>query len=301
MNDYLSPFFEIRFVQDNPESLSSEFRRCSVFLDASMKVNITSDFIRKAKHLELVVTATTGASHIDGEALQKRNIPLLTLKGQYDFLNQLTPAAEHSWLLLMACARRLRGAINHTMQGHWNRQEFPGVMLRNKSLGIIGMGRIGTWMAQYAQAFEMKVSGYDPYVNNNFPQHVQSADMDELLSTSDFVSVHVNLTKENKGMINAEKIKKMKKGAVFINTSRGDLVDERALLQAIKEGTIAAAGLDVLADEPNIENSELWKYAKQSDNVILTPHIGGYCMEAVDKAVEFSCQRIISFYKGEAR
>lgn len=299
VNEYLSSLFEIRTVEEKTELLIPEFRKCSVFLDASMKVTISSEEIANAKFLELVVTATTGANHIDQEALQTRNIPLLTLKGQSGFLNQLTPAAEHSWLLMMACARRLRAAVSHTMQGEWNRQDFPGIMLRNKTIGIIGMGRIGAWMAKYAHAFDMKVLGYDPYVNH-FPSHVQSVDIDKLLATSDFISVHVNLTKENKGLIHADRIKKIKKGAIFINTSRGELVDEKALLQAIQDGTIAAAGLDVLSDEPDIVNSEMWQYAKQADNVILTPHIGGFCTEAVEKAVEFSCQRIISFYRGES-
>ncbi|REK63609.1 MAG: hydroxyacid dehydrogenase [Cohnella sp.] len=291
--------FDIRAAEDRAESLLPEIERCAVFLDASMKVRLTAETIMNAKRLELVATATTGANHIDREALRRRGIPLLTLQGQTEFLRGLTPAAEHSWLLLMACARRLRGAVADTMRGSWDRQRFPGVMLRGKTLGIIGMGRIGTWMAKYADAFGMKVVGYDPYAGD-FPPWAERADLDRLLAGSDFVSVHVHVTEETKGLLGADNIGKMKPGAVLVNTSRGEVIDEEALLHALRSGRIAAAGLDVLADEPDVRRSGLWQYARQSDRVIITPHIGGYCPEAVDRAVAFACGRILEHYGGSA-
>ncbi len=287
--------FKVYTAAAEPEPLLALFKNCTVFLDASMKVQIPAEVIQGSSKLRLIVTATTGANHIDSDALKKRNIPLLTLKGQNEILRDLTPAAEHSWLLLMSCARRLRGAVQHVEKGNWERTEFPGLMLKGKMLGIIGVGRIGTWMARYALAFGMDVQGYDPYVSK-FPSGVKNVGLDDLLTTSDFVSVHVNLTDETRMMLTADKIQAIKQGSVFINTSRGELVDEHALVRALQEGRLASVGVDVLSGEPDIHLNPLWKYAQSSDAVCITPHIGGFSPEAVDKVVEFSCLRILEYF-----
>ncbi len=288
--------FMVKVVDNTTASLLSEFEKCTVFLDASMKVPITDIVIARAKNLKLVVTATTGASHIDQEALNRRGIPLLTLKGQIAVLRDITAAAEHSWLLLLACARRLRPAIHHVEAGKWERTSFPGIMLKDKTLGIIGIGRIGTQMACYAQAFGMKLVGCDHYLSE-FPVGVESVDLNKLVTASDFITLHVNFTPENKGMISESIIKKFKPGSIFINTSRGELVDEHVLVEELKSGRIAAAGIDVLTGEPDSSSNPLWQYAHSHDNVIITPHIGGFCPEAVDKVVAFSCERILAYFK----
>ena len=149
--------FDVKYVEPTPESLLPEFYDCTVFLDASMKVPIDDASIAMAVNLELVITATTGANHIDCLALEGRNIPLLTLKGQNELLHSLTPAAELSWSLIMACARKLRGAFEHVGNVGWDRVEFPGMLLKGRTIGIIGMGRLGSWVARYANAFDMRI------------------------------------------------------------------------------------------------------------------------------------------------
>lgn len=293
---FLSDKFDVRVVDATVDSLYPEFEKCAIFLDASMKVPITADMIRCASGLELVITATTGFSHIDHHALEARGIPLLTLRDQKEKLKDITAAAEHSWLLLMACARRLRAAIKHVDNGNWNRVEFPGIMLRGKTLGVIGVGRIGSWMARYATAFGMTVIGFDPCLET-YPEGVEHKELDELFRFSDFVSLHVSLTDENKGMITRELLMNIKPDGIFINTSRSELVNEEALVEGLYEGRISAVGVDVLKGEPEITtHSPLWKYAKTHDNVIITPHIGGFCLEAVDIVVELSCRRILDFF-----
>lgn len=287
--------FDVRIVEPSPESLLPEFEKCVAFLDASMKVPIDKEAIDKAKDLKLIVTATTGASHIDQAALQEKEIPLLTLKGQRQVLNELTPAAELSWMLLMACARKARQAFHHVEAGQWDRTSFPGIMLKGKTLGVIGIGRLGSWMARYATAFDMHVQAYDPFVEN-FPEGVEQVELDTLVATSDFISLHVHLSEETRGMLSAEIIQKFKKGSVFINTSRGELTDEAALIEALEKGDIAAAGVDVLANEANLQNNPLWQYARDNSNVIITPHIGGFCPDAVDRVVRFSAQRILDYF-----
>jgi D-3-phosphoglycerate dehydrogenase len=296
VKNILGSRFAVNAVESVPEKLLPEFERCTVFLDASMKVPITAETITRAKDLKLVVTATTGASHIDNAALDKRGVPLLTLKGRTAVLKDITAAAEHSWLLLMACARRLRPAIHNVEAGEWDRGEFPGIMLKDKTLGIIGMGRIGTWMARYARAFGMKIIGYDSLLTD-LPDDVKKAGMEELVAASDFITLHVNFTPENKGMISKAVIKKFKDGCIFINTSRGELIDEAALVEGLKSGRIQAVGADVLTGEPDSRSNPLWQYARDHENVIITPHIGGFCPEAVDKVVAFSCERILEYFR----
>lgn len=290
----LGQHFRIEYPDDSLQTLSPYFERCSVFLDASMKVPVTRTMLDSAPHLQLVVAATTGTNHIDSAALEERRIPLFSLK-QREVLSRITAAAEHSWLLLMACARKLRPAIESVEKGEWNRQNFPGTMLRGKRLGIIGFGRLGRWMARYAEAFGLDISAHDPLLDS-FPPNVRRASLEQILTSSDFISIHVHLTESTRGMLSAQKISTIKRGCVLINTSRGEIIDEVALVQSLKEGQIAAVGADVLWSEPAIRESPLWQYSAENSNVILTPHIGGLCPEAVELVVLDCCQRIVEHF-----
>jgi D-3-phosphoglycerate dehydrogenase len=266
---------------------------CDVVLDASMQIRFSAARVARAERLKWYITATTGADHVDASALAARGIPLLTLRGRSDVLCNVTAAAEHSWLLLLACARRLRGAVDHVLDGKWQRTEHPGLMLRGRSLGIIGCGRIGGWMSRYARAFGMRCVGFDPFL---LPPHetIELMELEPVLQTADFVSVHVPLTDVTRGLVGAREIGLMKKGVVLINTSRGEIVDQDALLEALRSEQIAAAGLDVLSGEPDIAMHPLVEYARRHHNLIITPHIGGFSPDAVRYVLEFSCRRIQS-------
>ena len=157
------------------------------------------------------------------------------------------------------------------------------------------MGRLGSWTARYANAFGMHILAYDPYTDE-FPGYVEYASLERIIKESDVVSIHVHLSSETTGMINKELIDKFKTGAIFVNTSRGELTDEKALVEALQSGQLASVGVDVLSDEPNIEKNPLWKYSQNNNNVIITPHIGGFCSDAVDKVVDFSCSRILDYF-----
>jgi len=287
----LEPDYQLIAIEPELESLAPAFRNCTVFLDASMKVPISAQLITEAKQLKLVVTATTGATHIDQQALEQRNIPLLTLKGQTELLRGLTPAAELSWALVMACARHLRGALKHVESGGWERTQFPGLMLKGRTLGLIGIGRIGGWMARYGHAFGMDVVFHDPY-QESVPEYAKSVSLDKLVSMADVISLHLHVTDETKGIINSSLIERFKEGAILINSSRGELCDEPAVVEGLKSGRIGALGVDVLMGEPEVEKNPIWQYAQDHDNVVITPHIGGFCPDAVDKVVAFSAKRI---------
>jgi phosphoglycerate dehydrogenase-like enzyme len=273
-----------------PKKVACHLPDTIAILDASMKIRFDRAMLNQAKELRVISTATTGADHIDAKALSERHIPLFTLQGE-EVLRSLTPAAELSWTLLMACARRFRGAVQHVLAGNWTREEFPGIMLKGKTLGLIGCGRIGTWMSRYARAFDMDVIGYDPFANP-WPEQICQVGLDALLSTADFVSIHVPLTDSTRGMLGAREFALMKLGAVFINTSRGGLTDEKALLESLLEGRIGAAGVDVLEGEPAIDEHPLVGYARTHDNLIITPHIGGFSPDAVKTVVAYAARRI---------
>ena len=287
----LEPRWPVIAPELNPEAVGASLADAVAVLDASMRVHFDRTMLFLAPGLRVISTATTGADHIDAQALKARGIPLLTLAGEKELLFRLTPAAEHSWLLLMACARRLRGAIQHVLDGQWKREEFPGIMLNGKTLGLVGCGRIGSWMSRYARAFCMNVIGYDPYTPA-WPAEIEKSDLDGLLATADFVSIHVPLNDHTRGMIGEREFALMKSGVVFINTSRGKVTDEQALLNALLRGRLGAAGLDVLEGEPTIDCHPLVEYARTHENLIITPHIGGFAPDAVSLVVAHAARRI---------
>jgi D-3-phosphoglycerate dehydrogenase len=272
--------------------LDGMLRECDIVLDASMRIQFPAARVHRAERLKWYVTATTGADHVDGAALAERSIPLLTLRGRPDVLGEITTAAEHSWLLLLACARRLRGAVDHVLDGKWERTAYPGLMLRGRSLGLIGCGRIGGWMARYAHGFGMRCVGFDPFVQS--PPDIELMPLESVLALADFISLHVPLEKGTRGLVGRREIGQMKAGVILVNTSRGEIIDQDALLDALRSGHVAAAGLDVLTGEPSIEEHPLVEYARHHDNVIITPHIGGFSPDAVKHVLEFSCRRIAS-------
>jgi phosphoglycerate dehydrogenase-like enzyme len=289
--DTLSDIADVVHVDSNPSIVGAELKLAAALLDASMKVRISNEMVASASSLQIISCATTGSDHIERDVLEVRKIPVRTLKEDPEFLVNLTPAAELSWALLMACARNMAGALKHVLDGQWQRELFPGVMLNGRRLGLIGCGRIGGWMSRYAQAFGMDVIGYDPHMTS-FPSTIRKASIDEVLATSDFISIHVHLTPATEKMLDRGCFEKMKQGAIFINTSRGGLVDEHAMLDALNSGRLAAAGVDVLNGEPDIGNHPLLAYARSNDNLLITPHCGGFSPDAVRKVCGLAAQKI---------
>jgi phosphoglycerate dehydrogenase-like enzyme len=288
------PNFTLIFATSE-EQVDKSINDVEVIFDAYMKVPFNEKRLNAASKLKLFVTATTGASHIATNILEEKKIPLLTLKGQEHITMGLTAAAEHSWLLLMAVARQLPVALNETIGGGWDRNKFPGVMLKGKTIGIVGCGRIGEWVGKYATAFGMKVYGYDPYNSPN-TNIFESMELDEMLSISDFISIHVPLLDSTIQLIDADRISKIKNGAIFVNTSRGEIVDENALLKALETNQLKGAGIDVITAEPYIENDPLILYSQKHNNLLITPHIGGFSPDALDVVLRFSCERINKFF-----
>lgn len=261
--------------------------------------------LTSAKNLKAIVTATTGLNHIDVDTAEKNGQAVLSLRGETAFLETVTATAEHTFALLLALCRCLCPAASHVKKGGWNRDLFKGVELKNKILGIYGYGRLGKIVASYGHAFSMRVWAFD---NNkdafkSAPSYVSVVSKDELLEASDFLSLHVLFTEENRDIMDQDAFHKMKQGAYLINTARGELVNEDALMQALESGHLAGAALDVIKAEnensANISNSSLVKYAENHDNLIITPHIGGATYDSMRNTEVFMAEKLKNWAIGQ--
>ena len=245
--------------------------------------------------LKIIANYAVGFDNIAIEDAKKRNIMVTNTPGVLT-----ETVAEHSFALLLSIAHRIAEADKFARDGKykaWGPELLLGTNISGKTLGIIGLGRIGSRVAHHAvRGFDMKIIYTDPKPNPDFEKEygaVYADSIDNLLPQCDFVSIHVPMTNENRHLMNAERLKKMKKSAYLINTSRGPIVDEKALAVALKEGIIAGAALDVFEFEPEI-TPEL----KELDNIVMTPHIASATLETRSKMSEIAATNIIAALEG---
>ena len=265
---------------------------------ATLKTRLDREALDRATRLKVIVTATTGTDHIDMVYAAKKGIAVISLKDDTAFLNSVTATAELAWTLLLSVIRNIPQAFESSKKGIWAREKYRGRQLSGKTLGILGYGRLGRIVAEYGHAFRMKVLACDIQEFKG-PAYVKSCDIKTLFSSSDIVSVHVHSTEANKGLVSKSLFKSMKPGAVFINTSRGAVVDEAALLEALESGHLLGAGLDVIDGEWNkdLSNHPLIRYANTHDNVIITPHIGGSTFESERMTIMHTMNKLKAFIK----
>jgi D-3-phosphoglycerate dehydrogenase len=220
---------------------------------------------------------------------------VLSLKDDRELLDRITSTAELAWGLILACARRFPEAIDASRRGVWARDAVRGHQLAYKTLGVLGCGRLGTMVAAYAKAFRMHVLGCD--VRPVDLPGVENVSFDRLFAESDIVSVHIHLTEENHRLINRDVLARMKPGSILINTSRGAIIDEAALLDALEHGPLAAAGLDVVEGEwrDDLDQHPLIAYAQRHGNLVVTPHVGGVTVEAQETAYSAAARKLAGF------
>jgi len=250
------------------------------------QTQVTAELINAAPKLKVIGRAGAGLDNIDTDEASDAGI-VVTYAPQENSIS----VAELTIGLILALARRIPAAHVDTSGGGWDRKVFTGVELFGKTLGVIGLGRIGALVAQRAKAFDMSIIAHDDYVDSN-SDHIRLlgarlVSLDELLCEADFVVCHVPLTEETRGMFNDARFRLMKPTAMFVNTSRGEVVDEAALVKALQEKRIAGGALDVRSIEPPDQGP-----LNELDNVILTPHIGAFTCEAQDRVVATVCQDV---------
>lgn len=252
--------------------------------------------LKNQTQLKYIISPTTGLNHIDLNFCEDVGIKIISLKGEDKFLSTITSTAEHTWSLLLALSRNVISANNHVINGGWNRTLFLGSELYGKTIGIIGYGRLGKMVSKYSTAFGMKRVVYD-ISKEKVPANIYK-EFEILLSVSDVIVLLASYSNENTDLIGMDEIKKLKPGCLFINTSRGEMVDENALIFGLKEGIIKAAALDVLKEDSNWKTdspqiNKLINYSKKVNNLLITPHIGGYGESSIQRTREFIIKKFI--------
>ena len=264
----------------------------------TLRIPVDTEVIGMARKLKLVATPTTGTDHLALDVLEKRGISVLSLKEDRELLDQITTTAELAFGLLLTCARHLPECFEASRKGDWGRDRFSGTQLSGKTLGIVGVGRLGTMMSQYGRGFRMRVIGHDPY-QQKIPEGMKMMDLDQLLAESDFVTLHIHLTEQTRNLLGAAQLSRMKRGACLINTSRGGLVEEAALVREMESGRIAAAGLDVIDGEwlEDKYNHTLITYSRKNRRLYITPHVAGTSPESVRMTIRHTLQKVFCYFE----
>jgi D-3-phosphoglycerate dehydrogenase / 2-oxoglutarate reductase len=252
-------------------------------------VQVDAKLLKHANKLRVIGRAGVGVDNIDLEAATHKGIAVMNTPGA-----NAVAVAEQTLGMMLAMARHLCKADALMHAGKWEKKSLQGTELRGKTLGVIGLGRIGMEVARRARAFGMEIVGHDPFVSVSVAkeQAIRLAGLDEVYAAADYITLHVGLTPQTTGMINAVSIAKMKKGVRLVNCARGELVNEVDLAEALKKGHVAAAAIDVFAEEPP-KNSPLLAL----ENVLLTPHVGGSTHEAQEAVGVQIAQQVKEYLK----
>ncbi len=263
-------------------------------------LNINKEIITRGENLKVIATVTTGLDHIDMAFAEEQGIHILSLKGENNFLDTVTGTAELAFGLIINLCRLIPLATESVQRGEWRRENFRGHNLSEKTLGIVGIGRLGKMMARYGGAFGMRVIFFDPYVNQDlFPQY-KKVSFEQLAKESDMISLHVHLNFETENMFTKEVFEKMKPTAYLVNTSRDRIVNEEDLIDALREKRIAGYAADVVSGEIDFggivpSDHPLVAYSKNNLNVIIVPHIGGMTFESRTKTDVFIAEKIRTY------
>jgi D-3-phosphoglycerate dehydrogenase len=249
------------------------------------------EVIESGKKLKVIGRAGVGIDNIDVDAATKNGTVVVNAP-----TGNIIAAAEYTIALMLALARNVPQANSHLKSGKWRREEFVGTELRNKTLGIIGLGNVGAEVAKRVEAFEMHVIAHDPLVSKDYAHNlkVELVSLDQLLAEADFITLHVPLTATTKKLIGSKELAKLKPTARIINCARGGIIDEEALVKALKAGKIAGAAFDVFDHEP-VTESPLFK----EDKIIVTPHLGACTIEAQTSVAKDIAAEVLAVLQGQ--
>jgi D-3-phosphoglycerate dehydrogenase len=276
------PEFEVKTHDQLPEGLAAALADADALVVRSA-VQVDDALMEKAPKLRVIGRAGVGVDNIDAEAATRRGIVVMNTPGA-----NAVAVAELTIGLMLALARKLPAANASMHAGKWEKKNLQGAELRGKALGILGLGRVGLEVARRARGFGLEIIGSDPFVSAAVAREagIKLVTLEELIAGSDYLTLHVGLTPQTTGVINAKTIAKMRKGVRIINCARGELIEDEALIAALKSGQVAGAALDVFTVEPPKESPYF-----ALDNVILTPHVAGSTGEAQEAVgIQIACQ-----------
>ena len=255
------------------------------------ETKVTAEVIAAGRSLKVIGRAGTGVDNIDVDAATERGIVVVNAP-----VGNVISAAEHTIALMLALSRRLPEGHESLRAGRWERQRLMGVEVRGKTLGLIGLGQVGSEVARRARGLEMRVIAHDPYVSADRAQGlgVELAPLDDLLAQSDYISLHLRLTPQTADLISDTSLGKVKPSVRIINTARGELINEAALIRALDEGRVAGAAIDVFRQEPPGESPLL-----RHDKIVVTPHLGALTEEAQERVAVDVAQEVLAVLRGE--
>lgn len=294
----LSPWVEVTTGECNQETLSIVLQHCDIFwFRLAYKLDVT--VLQAGIRCKVLVTPVTGIDHIDEALCQRLGIQIICLRGEREFLKEIRATAELTVGLTLSLLRHIPSAVQSVKAGLWDRDLFRGRELFQKTAGIVGFGRLGRIVAEYFHAMGVNILAYDVEEKEPWPSYVTKVNsLTDLARQSDMVSIHVAYNKASHHLIDAAFFDALPTHAVIINTARGGVIDEAALLSALKTGRISGAALDVLQGEPDIDETHpLVAYAKANNNLLLVPHIGGNTFESFAKTEAFIANKVIEVIK----
>ena len=239
--------------------------------------------------VKLINTCSTGMNHIDVEYCKQSKIKILSLTRDYDLINDLPSTSELAFGLMMCLLRSIPNGQKHVAEYQWDYTKFVGRQVKDLKIGIVGYGRLGKMMYNYCQAFGADITVYDPYT---FLYQTDER-LEEMFSNCDVVSLHVHVTEETKYIINKKLLGLMKKNSYIINTSRGEIVNEQDIVNALKAGMLGGYAADVVENEfDDLTKSPIIKAMNEGENIIVTPHVGGMTIEGQTKAYKYAIKKL---------
>lgn len=264
---------------------------CHAYL-ASAVARIDEEFLDSAQCLRLIGSPHTGVDHMDLDEIEKRGITLFTITRETELLNSFSATSELAFGLLLSLVRNIPEACESANKGDWARERFSGFQLLGKTLGILGLGRLGKISARIGRGFGMNVIAHD--IADVSAEGVEMVDMDTLLAKSDVLTVHVHLNEQTRGLLGRKAFAAMKTGAILLNTSRGAIIDEDALLGVLQSGRLRGVALDMVEGEwcDDLAAHPLIVYARENPNLVITPHIGGSTRESINGARVFMARKM---------
>lgn len=271
-------------------------------LVVSLAINLNKDFLTSFSSLKYIVSPTTGLNHIDLDYCNKKSIKVISLKDELDFLETIDATPDFTLTMVLSLARKLTESyLDYISSEKCYRNDFLSKEFSNIKVGIAGCGRVGVKLENKLKYLGFRTCGYDPFKNKDYfkkKKIVKIEDISDFLSDIDILVIAISYSKENINFFDFKKLKKLKKGSIVINTARGEVLDENALIDLLESNHISSAGLDVLSIE-NTDNNKLKlrinKYCNNNNNLLITPHIAGATYGSMRRTQEFVAKKLKSF------
>jgi D-3-phosphoglycerate dehydrogenase len=297
--DILSEVGEVELRRCSGAALAEAFKDYDIIW-LRLATKITTRIIGDDPRCRMLAAPLTGLDHIDLDSCKAHGIQVIALKGETEFLRDVRATAELNLALAFAVMRRIPEASASVLDGIWDRDRFRGHELFGKTAGIIGVGRLGSVVASYLDAFGVSVLGYDPLADFSQTVARRVDTLEDLLTQADIVFVLVTYDQSTHHLMGRREFAFMKPGSYLVNTSRGGVIDESAMLQALADGRLAGVALDVLEGEPQITSAHrVVEFAKSHPNVVIVPHIGGNTVESFEKTEVFLAKRVVQALAGD--